>query len=62
MTEKLQPGKIVGELSARGFRFGIAVSRFNNFITDRLLSAALDALERAGAPLQPGPQGGPGRG
>ena len=49
MTEKLQPRKIVGELSARGFRFGIAVSRFNNFITDRLLSAALDALERSGA-------------
>jgi 6,7-dimethyl-8-ribityllumazine synthase len=49
MTEKLQPGKIYGELSARGLRFGIAASRFNSFITDRLLSAALDALERAGA-------------
>jgi len=49
MPEKLQPGKIHGELSARGLRFGIAVSRFNSFITDRLLSAALDALERSGA-------------
>jgi len=49
MTEKLQPGKIIGELSARGLRFGIAVSRFNSFITDRLLSAAVDALERSGA-------------
>ncbi len=38
-----------GDLSARGLRFGIAVSRFNSFITDRLLSAAVDALERAGA-------------
>src|SRR6266481_9224597 len=49
MTEKLQPGKIHGELNARGLRFGIAVSRFNSFITDRLLSAAVDALERSGA-------------
>src|SRR5882762_1831570 len=49
MTEKLQPGKILGELNARGLRFGIAVSRFNSFITDRLLSAAVDALERSGA-------------
>src|SRR6267142_851674 len=49
MPEKLQPGKISGELSAKGLRFGIAVSRFNSFITDRLLGAALDALERSGA-------------
>lgn len=49
MTEKLQPSKIDGALTAAGLRFGIAVSRFNSFITDRLLSAALDALERAGA-------------
>ncbi len=49
MAEKLQPGKISGELSAAGFHFGIVVSRFNSFITERLLSAALDALERAGA-------------
>jgi 6,7-dimethyl-8-ribityllumazine synthase len=49
MSEKLQPGKIEGELSAAGLRIGVAVSRFNSFITERLLSAALDALERAGA-------------
>ncbi len=49
MAEKLQPGKIHGDLNGRGFRFGIAVSRFNSFITDRLLSAAVDALERSGA-------------
>lgn len=48
MTDKLQPEKISGELTARGLRFAIAVSRFNSFITDRLLSAAVDALERAG--------------
>lgn len=49
MSEKLQPGKIQGELSAAGLRFGIVVSRFNSFITDRLLAAAVDALERGGA-------------
>jgi 6,7-dimethyl-8-ribityllumazine synthase len=49
MAEKLQPSKIQGELSAESLRFGIVVSRFNSFITDRLLAAALDALERAGA-------------
>ena len=36
-------------MSARGLRLAIAVSRFNSFITERLLSAALDALERSGA-------------
>ena len=49
MAEKIQPEKIHGELSAAGLRFGIVVSRFNSFITERLLAAALDALERAGA-------------
>jgi 6,7-dimethyl-8-ribityllumazine synthase len=49
MSEKLQPNKIDGGLSAEGLRFGIVVSRFNSFITDRLLAAAVDALERAGA-------------
>jgi len=52
MAEKLQPRKIAGELTAKGFRFAIAVSRFNSFITERLLAAALDALERAGAENQ----------
>jgi len=41
--------QVRGELRAAGLRFGIVVSRFNSFITDRLLSGALDALERAGA-------------
>jgi 6,7-dimethyl-8-ribityllumazine synthase len=49
MAEKIQPAKIDGELSAAGLRFGIVVSRFNSFITERLLAAAVDALERAGA-------------
>ena len=49
MAEKLQPGKMNGSLSAEGLRFAIVVSRFNSFITDRLLASAVDALERAGA-------------
>jgi 6,7-dimethyl-8-ribityllumazine synthase len=50
MAEKpLQPVSINGELSASGLRFGIVVSRFNSFITERLLAAAVDALQRAGA-------------
>src|SRR5712692_8329050 len=49
MGEKLQPGRVSGALSAAGFRFGIVVSRFNSFITERLLAAAADALDRAGA-------------
>src|SRR5213593_1379877 len=49
MSEKLQPSRIDGRLSGQGLRFGLVVSRFNSFITDRLLAAAVDALERAGA-------------
>ncbi len=39
---------IEGGLSSQGIRFAVVVSRFNSFITGRLLDAALDALERAG--------------
>jgi len=45
----MQTGKIEGGLSAAGLRFGIVTSRFNSFITERLLAASVDALERAGA-------------
>jgi 6,7-dimethyl-8-ribityllumazine synthase len=38
-----------GKLLAKGLRFGIIVSRFNDFICDRLLGGALDALKRNGA-------------
>src|SRR5690625_255914 len=37
-------------MSGEPFRFGIVVSRFNDFITERLLSGALDALVRHGVP------------
>jgi 6,7-dimethyl-8-ribityllumazine synthase len=38
-----------GRLDATGLRFGVVVSRFNSFITERLLMGALDALRRMGA-------------
>lgn len=40
---------IEGELQAQGLKFGIVVSRFNDFITSRLLDGAVDALIRHGA-------------
>jgi len=38
-----------GGLSAQGKRFAIIVSRFNAFITERLLLSAIDGLARSGA-------------
>jgi 6,7-dimethyl-8-ribityllumazine synthase len=38
-----------GQLSAAGLRFAIVVSRFNNFVSERLLAGAQDALARTGA-------------
>ncbi|MBM3293825.1 MAG: 6,7-dimethyl-8-ribityllumazine synthase [Candidatus Aminicenantes bacterium] len=38
-----------GKLSAKGFRIGLVVGRFNAFLTDKLLDGALDALKRLGA-------------
>ena len=38
-----------GELQAKGLKFGIVVSRFNEFITSKLLDGAVDALLRHGA-------------
>jgi len=43
-------GKIVeGKLDAKGKRFALVVSRFNSFITERLLEGAVDCLVRHGA-------------
>jgi 6,7-dimethyl-8-ribityllumazine synthase len=36
-------------LSAAGFRFAVVSSRWNDFLTSRLVEGALDALERLGA-------------
>ncbi|WP_127530810.1 6,7-dimethyl-8-ribityllumazine synthase [Paenibacillus kobensis] len=38
-----------GHLVSQGLKYGIVVGRFNEFITTKLLSGALDALKRHGA-------------
>jgi 6,7-dimethyl-8-ribityllumazine synthase len=43
------PNVVEGQLSAEGFRFAIIVSRFNDFISSRLMEGAMDALRRHGA-------------
>jgi len=43
------PKMIEGELQAKGLKFGIVVSRFNDFITSKLLEGSLDILKRHGA-------------
>ena len=44
------PHKVTeGNLNAKGLKFAIVVSRFNSFVTDRLLAGALDGLARSGA-------------
>jgi 6,7-dimethyl-8-ribityllumazine synthase len=49
MPDHPQHAEIRGGWSAEGLRFGLVVSRFNSFITERLLAGALDSLARAGA-------------
>ncbi|ADI01652.1 MAG TPA: 6,7-dimethyl-8-ribityllumazine synthase [Syntrophothermus lipocalidus] len=41
-----------GKLLAEGLRFGIVVSRFNEFITQKLLSGCIDGLTRHGASME----------
>lgn len=38
-----------GDLIVRNGKFGLVVSRFNSFITEKLLEGAIDALKRHGA-------------
>ena len=45
----MQPKIHQGLLNAQGFRFAIIVSRWNSFLTEKLVEGALDALERLGA-------------
>jgi 6,7-dimethyl-8-ribityllumazine synthase len=45
----LQPVIHEGNLNGQGFRFAIVASRWNDFISSRLVEGALDALERLGA-------------
>ncbi|MBI5695565.1 MAG: 6,7-dimethyl-8-ribityllumazine synthase [Nitrospirae bacterium] len=43
------PKQVQGDLSAKGQKFCLLVSRFNDFISSRLLDGAVDALLRNGA-------------
>jgi 6,7-dimethyl-8-ribityllumazine synthase len=43
------PKTIEGQLVAKGFKFAIVTSRFNDFICSRLVDGARDALTRHGA-------------
>ena len=48
-TPIVKPPVHEGRLNAENFRFAIAASRWNEFITGRLLEGSLDALEKLGA-------------
>ena len=43
---------IEGKLSGEGRRYAVVVSRFNSFITERLLEGAIDCLQRHGTSLE----------
>ncbi len=45
----MQPAIHEGQLNGHGFRFAIVASRWNDFISSRLVEGALDALGRLGA-------------
>lgn len=45
----MKPKVHEGRLTAEGFRFAIVASRWNDFLTSKLVDGALDALERLGA-------------
>ncbi len=47
MTEQIRT--IEGEVSARDLRFGVLAARFNDFIVERLVAAAIDTLTAHGA-------------
>jgi len=40
--------RVSGQLHAGGRRFAVVAARFNDFITDRLVAAAMDTIERHG--------------
>lgn len=42
------PNIVEGDLNGAGMKFGIVVSRFNDFVTGRLVDGAVDALVRNG--------------
>jgi 6,7-dimethyl-8-ribityllumazine synthase len=46
------PKIIEGKIVAKGLKFGIVASRFNDFICGKLVEGAIDALKRSGADEQ----------
>jgi 6,7-dimethyl-8-ribityllumazine synthase len=46
---RTMPRTMEGKISAEGFQFALIVSRFNDFISSKLVEGALDALKRHGA-------------
>jgi len=49
LEQQIRKKAVAGKLDASGLRFAIVVSRFNEFITERLLKSAYDGLLRSGA-------------
>ena len=49
VADRIREKTVAGKLDARGLRLAIVVSRFNEFITERLLRSAYDGLVRCGA-------------
>jgi 6,7-dimethyl-8-ribityllumazine synthase len=49
MTDPSNSNDLEGHLDATGLQFALVVARFNNFISERLLEGAVDALTRHGA-------------
>lgn len=48
MTDPSNSNDLEGHLDAKGLRFALVMARFNNFISERLLEGAIDALTRHG--------------
>ena len=49
MAKNLRSETTPPKLDASGLRFAVVVSRFNNFITERLLGGSIEALGKSGA-------------
>jgi len=52
LAERIRQKAVAGKLEACGLRLAIVVSRFNEFITERMLRSAYDGLVRCGAEEQ----------
>jgi 6,7-dimethyl-8-ribityllumazine synthase len=52
LEREKEPNYIEGNLAAAGRSFGVVASRFNDFIVDKLLDGALNAIRRHGGDVQ----------